>query len=225
MKRTTPTRVLSWLVVAVFGLLPLAWPGLPAAAQTTQVWMTGLVAPSGSLSQAGSATPALYLRWDLVEGRWPDGLVELRVERDAEVVATLPFAGLTAPEDVAALYAGDAQDRRRLETRRWLDELDPDAPVDDATFASALADRLAEDPCFAWLGARVDFNVARATSRGRVVEPPDGPATYGLFGVDAGGAATELGSVVVDPAARAAPGTWSPPSARTRRACSRAASA
>ena len=152
----------------------------PARADGGQLYFVGMAAPLGSISQPGSATRAVYLRWDAQEGQLPGDISRFILKRDGTEILNEPD-GFPADDvmdatSINVLYAGPEQDRRRKEMMRRLDN-----PAD---LGAALRDKLLSDPNASYWGhlaSRMDFNVARARYRGYLDTTATGTHEYELF--------------------------------------------
>jgi hypothetical protein len=190
----------TWIALAALG------PGL-ASAQTQQLYFVAFGAPLGSLSSPGATTPVTYLRWDALEGSLHRDLASFRLERvtgdTREVLLEEPIHAVKEAAQIAALYAGAAQDRRRREIIRWLDSEDAENPVGVGNFAQLIHQRInpalasEDDRAWAHFASRMDFNVARARYRAYIDDAP-GSHRYELVGVSEDGAVeVRLGHVAV----------------------------
>lgn len=199
------------LVTAVALMLLL----LPAdlLAQESQVYFVARKAPQGSITSAGQAQQVVYLRWDALEGRLPDSIDRLRLERTVDagtpdaattILGEWPVDAVRSTAAIAELYTGPEQLRRKLETITRLNELASNSGV--AFSASQFADRIRKlidpankaadgasekeklwsyNPLWAYLGSRTDFNIARARYRGFVdASPGTGMVQYELLAID-----------------------------------------
>jgi hypothetical protein len=177
-----------------------------AAGQGKQLFFVGTNSYLGSISRDGAVSDAVYLRWDTVESELPSDLMTFRLTRGALTIATLAAQEVMSPSEIAGLYVGSGQDRRKQETIRWLNEEDPQMTVDGTNFHTLIHDRI--DPLsvdfnnfFAILASRNDFNIARARYRAFLdVGLAPGAYTYSLYGSD-GSSEVLLGEIVVSVAA------------------------
>jgi hypothetical protein len=175
-----------------------------------------------------STNRQVYLRWDAFEGELPPDVVAFRLLRNGVRVdpdKDWPANTVMDVVDIAQLYDGIDQQRRKLETITRLNELASDSgqAFSASQFATILRGLIdptnpVEDPflgynaLWAFLGSRTDFNIARARYRAWVdVNPLPGAgsnlATYELLGVDANSPpnTVRLGEVQIDPAAQQQP--------------------
>ncbi|MCB1738939.1 MAG: hypothetical protein KDK91_01110, partial [Gammaproteobacteria bacterium] len=179
----------------------LAFAGV-ARAEGEQSYLTALVAPLGSISKSGQGDTAVYLRWDTTQGDYPADLTRFRLERDGTVIYDVPASGAMSVAEIQALYAPIEQERRRLETLRWLREEgaaeEPPVVVDAGNFAARLRARLLGEKYWAFLASRNDFNVARAGYRAYLDPIDSGVHVYELLAVNAAGEEIRIGLVKVD---------------------------
>ncbi|MHA7879549.1 MAG: hypothetical protein ACX931_07150 [Saccharospirillum sp.] len=141
----------------------------------SQFYFIAQAAPKGSMTQAGQGEQQVYLRWDMLEGNVPTDIVRFSLLRDGTELRSFPANGVMAPAQIRALYQGDAQQRRLLETvSRMMEEAALDAsrpPFDADQYGRAIHDRLQSDVLWGTLASRMDFNLAMARYRGWKDEP------------------------------------------------------
>ena len=181
----------------------LLWVGMVSAHAAEQMYFIGAAAPLGSITAPGQGSLGVYLRWDVIEGEVPADVDRFEIERDGVNIASLPARGVMSSADIAALYQGASQDRRRRELIDRLDRLDDGVSVTDGNFAQVLRDRLLNDSLWAYFGSRLDFNIARARFRGWLDTGFNASAavlTYSLYAVNtASGTRRLVGRVEVKP--------------------------
>ena len=201
-------------------VLLLSFGGLTAArAEGDQLFILAWAGPAGSISQAGQAQTAIYVRWDLVEGILPADVVRFRLYRGAARAMDVAVNSVKTADEILTLYAGAAQERRRnelidaLNRSRTAGEV---TPVTVGNFHTVLSAKLAasvgggaaqkEAMAFAHLMSRMDIDVAVARGRAYIEsEPPAGTLTYRLVGVNADGAEVTLGTTTANRALRISP--------------------
>lgn len=174
---------------------------LSAPVWAQQFYFVGRIAPAGSIDAAGAGTPMVYLRWDTLEGEVPPEITGFRLKRDGVLVDSFPARGQMNAQEIAALYAGDAQRRRLLETAAVLKlrALDAGRDVNAADYASEIERLLRTDTSFAFLASRNDFNLARARYRGWLDTVPPSLTEYELLAVNAQGEERRVGLLDIDP--------------------------
>ncbi len=178
---------------------------MQASAQQA-LYFIGKVAPLGSLSSSAQQEHAVYLRWDVLEGELPADLVGFVVRRDGVELASFPANAVMSERQIKSLYAGEAQQRRYLETLTQLKRLaldDPDvAMFESSQFHAALRSRLTStrpsDRLFQALASRMDINVARARYRAFVDDSASGNHVYELLARHGNGDLVRAGQVTVD---------------------------
>ena len=198
MKMIESCRQGLWLLCAAFACLYS--PASLAAGE--QFYFIGMVAPLESISQQGGERAA-YLRWDEVEGQLPADLEQIILQRDGEEIYTTAARPVLSPTEIKAFYAGDAQNRRRLEMISSLNQVassqTPSRLIKQSNFANEIADKIQGDRFWASLASRFDFNVARARGRGFLdTTASSGFHRYELIGVSTNQEQIRLGLVELD---------------------------
>lgn len=157
-----------------------ASPG--SAQESDQLYFVGAWAPLGSISAPGQEKDekAVYLRWDVIEGDIPADFVTFFLRRDDGIEWKFPVGEVKSAAEIASLYSGEAQDRRKKEIIHWLSSLDNEldstdpcktaAGINETNFSQAIFDRInpsssCYDRYWAHTAARMDFTVARAMNR------------------------------------------------------------
>jgi hypothetical protein len=174
--------------VVYFLLGVLSAPGMAMAAES-QYYLLAQQAPAGSITAPGQGQQVVYIRWDALEGQLPSTVVTLKLLRNDVMVVDpdypdgWPVGQVRSIAAINELYAGAAQQRRKLETVTRLNEL---ATAEGKSFsASQFAARIHDlidpanaadpqqpyqlwnyNPLWAFLGSRTDINIARARLRG-----------------------------------------------------------
>lgn len=188
-------------ITAAFALLATA---LTVQAESP-FYFVGKAAEEASLSAVGVGQRKVFLRWDTLEGTVPSEIVSFKLYRNTAEIGVFPSNEVMSPNQIAALYSGEAQQRRKLETLAALKNqalADPqfdDFPLNQ--FGPAYHQRLISDPQWAAIASRVDFNVARARFRAFLDNPAPGEYEYELKAVNAGGQESRVGLFVVNTAA------------------------
>ena len=199
-------RRLAYIVIVIAGMLAAA-PVVLAA--ESQFYFVGKVVTS---SDPVPGARHIYLRWDPVEVQLPADIVEIRLQRNGEVVGTWPSNAVMTAAQIGALYRGGDHQRRKLETITRLNEI---AGEQGQAFSpSAFADTLHQlinpalldtyNPLWAFLGSRTDFTIARARHRAWIDTTPvtaenRSVVEYELLGANSGGATVRLGYLEIDP--------------------------
>ena len=162
----------------------------------SQFFFVARQAAAGSITAAGQNQQVVYLRWGVVEGKLPADVTELRLLRNGVQVAATdwPANGVMSVSEINNLYQGAEQQRRKLETINRLNELTASqgesfSAGGFASYLRGLLDPLspAYNPFWAFLGARTDFNIARARYRGWIDTNPvssNGKVDYELLAVN-----------------------------------------
>jgi hypothetical protein len=178
----------------------------------SQFFFVGHQAPAGSITAAGQNQQVVYLRWGVVEGKLPADVVGLRLLRNGVKVTSTdwPANGVMSESEINNLYHGPEQQRRKLETINRLNELS--ASKGDSFSASSFTSYLrglldsnsteTYNPFWAYLGARTDFNIARARYRGwidisPVLDSITGKVEYELLAVNITNSTVTLGKASV----------------------------
>jgi len=169
-------------------------------AQSEQLYFVGMEGRVASLSAEGGASTGVYLRWDPVEGEVPGDVESFLIKRDGQQLTKLSAHDVLPAGEIAKLYQGAAQSRRRAEMLSSLDrnaagqraqaELDGSpvpscfaAPVGLSNFAQVIRAQIdPEGACYnsfwAVMASRTDFNVARARNRGYLDTTVSASGTY-----------------------------------------------
>ena len=92
-----------------------------ARAQSEQLYFVGMEGRMASLSAEGGASTGVYLRWDPVEGEVPGDVQFFVIKRDGQQLKKLPAHDLLPAGEIATLYQGAEQSRRRAEMLSSLD--------------------------------------------------------------------------------------------------------
>ena len=180
----------------------------------SQFFFVARQAPAGSITAAGQNQQVVYLRWDVVEGKLPADVIGLRLLRNGVRVsaADWPANDVMSVSEIYNLYQGAEQQRRKQDTINRLNELA--ASKGDAFSASSFTSYLhglldpvstaTYNPFWAYLGARTDFNIARARYRGwidtnPVVDNTTGKVEYELLAVNSSSGTAVLGKASVAP--------------------------
>lgn len=174
-----------------------------ARAEESQFYFIAQVAPEGSITRAGQGEQQVYLRWDLLEGDLPEDIARFSLRRNGTELKTFPASGVMDPVQIRALYQGESQQRRQLETVSQMMEealLDPDRmPFDADEYGQQIHNRLTSDRLWAHLASRMDFNLAMARYRAWKDEPEgSGEQTYELLAYNEFGESRRVGLAVVD---------------------------
>ena len=172
-------------------------------AEESQFYFIAQVAPEGSMTRAGQGNQQVYLRWDLLEGDLPEDIVRFSLRRNGSELKTFPASGVMDPVQIRALYQGESQQRRQLETVSQMMEealLDPNRmPFNADEYGQQIHDRLSTDTFWANLASRMDFNLAMARYRAWKDEPEgSGEQTYELLAYNDFGESRRVGLAVVD---------------------------
>ncbi len=194
--------------LAIALLLALSFATDQAHAQTEQLYLLGVTAARGSISADEATTDVVHLRWDTVEGALPSDVTQIRLVRDPggggeTELLNVANPGVMNAGQILALYAEDGQERRKLETIRWLDGYLP-TTVDASNFHTRINELIdtqqtsTYDHFWSVFASRNDINIARARHRGFIdVGAPAGMQTYALYASN-GISEIRVGEVVVD---------------------------
>ena len=172
--------------------------GRTTGAVDSTLYFAAIVGPASSISNEGSATTSVYLRWDEIEGRLPSEVMTLRILRNDIQVAEFPASSLMEEAEIDALYAPTVHGRRRAETIHWLSMMSGDS-ITPSNFGATLRQNLESDRIWAHLAARNDVLIAAVRRRAWIdTASPAGIVTYELVGVTSSGTMRRLGYAAID---------------------------
>ncbi len=176
----------------------------PVHADGEQIYFVAMVAPLNSISQNTSGT-AVYLRWDVIEGRLPADVTQFVLLRDGvEIGNGFPANAVMSPAEIRSMYDKPYNSRRKAEIIRWLQEAD--SSVNSVNYADVIAAKLSvggasEDSFWAHFASRIDFLVAMSRYRGFIDIDAVGTVEYTLYAKNIDGTKSRLlGKTVVDTA-------------------------
>jgi len=177
-------------------------------AEDNEVYFVGKVAANGASSQVGHSGKAIYLRWDLIEGDFPDEIQKIVLMKNDVVLLEENSNQIMTADEIEAIYAGDAQKQRLLNTITLLKQyvLNNSQAVAGGDFnASNYATKLAEilnNPTEhdGWikLASRVNFNIARARYRAFIDPVVSANPVYTLQAIDINGRKALIGQILID---------------------------
>jgi len=173
-------KIIKKIIASVFTLALLS---THAVAERGQFDLAAKNAPLGASSIAGKGQKAVYIRWDLIEGKIPADVVKLRLERNGTVLLEQEVNAVMSISEIQQLYSGAAEQQRLLQTIAMLkdyalskkpiygqdntdDNLVPGIDFNAAEFASELQRHFDTESAWTYLASRQNFNIARARYRG-----------------------------------------------------------
>lgn len=187
-------KIILLLIMMVSGSL-----SSQAFAEGEKLYFVGMVSPNGSISISGASSTSVYLRWDVTEGSLPADISEFKIMRDDAELFRAPAFGIMDTNGINALYAAPQNNRRFMETLRWLNAAENTSGSLTGDFATAVGNKLAADSFWAYVASRMDFSIARVRYRAYVDEkPPVGSVTYELYAISISGTEVRIGRVQLD---------------------------
>lgn len=163
------------LITITAGFLLILFSPIEVRADVNDhLYFIGMEAPIGSMSSDYTASDkrAVYLRWDMVEGKIPIDIQEFILYKNGNKVnVAFPAHQVMTAQMIRDIYFEPGQERRRFEIINWLNKegvvAKPPYIVDVNNFHTIIYNRIQQkDSFWSMFASRIDFNVARAIHRG-----------------------------------------------------------
>ncbi len=180
------------------------------ASASGQFYFIAKSGPEGGASVQGQNQRVVYLRWDILEGKFPEDVQSIRLERDGAVLGQWLVEGSRSEAEIYQLFSEPGQQQRLLQLVTMLKELSlselQQAELGEAQdfdvnlYAPELLKRLEGDVFWPHFASRQNFDIARVRNRAyldRDVELGK-KYTYSLYAVSLTDKSALIGRTLVD---------------------------
>lgn len=154
---------------------------IPTKADEQPIFMTGKVAPSGSITSLDPASQSVYIRWGSVEPNWPNEFRYISLERtdssgNSIILFSAKLVGDVVTESaVGSIYSKPENRRRLAELLDSLVQNDAELWQSDASWALQLANTINADNgqqrAWAELVVGSNFPLAQLMNLGWIDQP------------------------------------------------------